>query len=115
MAHLMYDLADEFINYLRVERGLADNTVQAYSQDLVKFFQFLETNGFALLGVREKHISEYIVVLGKELSAKSVTRNMSAIRMFFRFLASRGKIKDNPTRLIETPRQSSKLPEFYFL
>lgn len=113
MAHPMYDLADEFINYLRVERGLADNTVQAYSQDLVKFFQFLETNGFALLGVREKHISEYVVVLGKELSAKSVTRNISAIRMFFRFLASQGKIKDNPTRLIETPRQSSKLPEVF--
>ena len=107
----MYDLADEFINYLRVERGLADNTVQAYSQDLVKFFQFLETNGFAPLGVAEKQISEYIVALGKELSAKSVTRNISAVRMFFRFLASQGKINKNPTRLIETPKLSAKLPE----
>ena len=107
----MYQMADQFINYLRVERGLADNTVQAYSRDLIKFLQFLETKGLTPLVVRQKQISEYTGALGKGLSARSVTRNISAIRMFFRFLASEGKIHENPTRLLETPKQTSKLPE----
>ncbi|NQU16412.1 MAG: site-specific integrase, partial [Desulfobacteraceae bacterium] len=111
MANPMYEMADQFINYLRVERGLADNTVQAYSRDLIKFFQFLETKGLTPLVVRRKQISEYTGTLGRGLSARSVTRNISAIRMFFRFLASEGKIHENPTRLLETPKQTNRLPE----
>ena len=111
MANRMYHLADQFINYLRVERGLADNTVQAYSRDLVKFLQFLETRGLTPLVVGQNQISEYTGALGRELSARSVARNISAIRMFFRFLATEGKINENPARLLETPKLPSKLPE----
>jgi integrase/recombinase XerD len=107
----MYHLADQFINYLRVERGLADNTIQAYSRDIVRFLQFLESRGLSPLGTGQKEIAEFTGALGRELSARSVARNISAIRMFFRFLTSEGKIKENPARLLETPKLSSRLPE----
>ena len=104
------NLADQFIYYLRVERGLADNTVQAYSRDLSRFFNFLETTKLSPLEVQQGHIAEYISMLGHEISARSVHRNTSAIKMFFRFLVSEGKIENSPARILETPKLSMRLP-----
>ena len=107
----MYDLTDQFINYLRLERGLADNTIQAYSRDLIKFTQFLEKSDLNPLQISRDQISEYAGTLRKGLSARSVARNISATKMFFRFLTSEGYIKENPARLLETPRLSRRLPD----
>ena len=107
----MYDLTDQFINYLRLERGLADNTIQAYSRDLLKFTQFLEKSDLNPLQISRDQISEYAVALKKGLSPSSVARNISATKMFFRFLTSEGYIKENPARLLETPRLSRRLPD----
>ena len=106
----MYDLADQFIDYLRLERGLADNTIQSYSRDLVRFVQFLETRNLTLLNLSQKQIKEHLGILRKGLSARSVARNISTIKMFFRFLVSEGHSKENPARLLETPRLAHKLP-----
>ena len=103
-------LADQFINYLRIELGLADNTVQAYSRDLTRFFDFLEKQELTPLEVSKDQITEYTSIIGRRLSSRSVARNISAVRSFFRFLVSDGRIKSNPTRLVETPRVSMRLP-----
>jgi len=107
----MYDLTDQFINYLRLERGLADNTIQAYSRDLIKFTQFLEKSDLDPLQISRDQISEYAGTLRKSLSARSIARNISATTMFFRFLTSEGYIKENPARLLETPRLPRRLPD----
>jgi len=107
----MYELTDQFINYLRLERGLADNTIQAYSRDLTKFTQFLEKSDLNPLQISRDQISEYAGTLRKGLSARSVARNISATKMFFRFLTSEGYIKENPARLLETPRLPRRLPD----
>ena len=106
----MDELADRFISYLRIERGLSDNTVRAYSRDLVKFNQFLENKGLSPLGMSPDRIREYIVMLRKGLSSRSVGRNISAVKMFFRFLVYEGVINDSPARHLETPRFSRRLP-----
>ena len=106
----MDNLADQFINYLRVERGLADNTVEAYSRDLVRFFEFLEAGNLSPLEVSQEGLAEYVGILGRRLSARSVARNISAIKMFFRFLVSCGKIQSSPARLVESPRPDRRLP-----
>jgi integrase/recombinase XerD len=106
----MDDLADKFINYLRIERGLADNTIQAYSGDLSKFFLFLENRKLSPLEVSSDKVAEHVGGLAKGLSSKSVARNISAIKTFFRFLVSEGMIKSSPARLLETPRLARRLP-----
>ncbi|MDY6974365.1 MAG: site-specific tyrosine recombinase XerD [Thermodesulfobacteriota bacterium] len=107
----MDNAADQFISYLRVERGLADNTVEAYSKDLMGFFQFLEEKRLSFSDVSREHITEYASNLGKSLSPRSVARNISSLKMFFRFLVSEGKVRDNPARLLEAPRLGLRLPE----
>lgn len=103
-------LADQFINYLRIELGVSDNTVLAYSRDLKRFFEFLEKQELSPFDISRDRIAEYTTLTGRNLSPRSVARNISAIKSFYRFLVSEGKIKNNPTRLIETPRISMRLP-----
>lgn len=107
----MDSLADQFINYIIVERGLANNTVDAYSRDLTIFLQFLKRRNLSPLTISPYQIMEYVGMLGKILSSRSVKRRISAIKTFFRFLVSEGKIKSSPARLIETPRLSTVLPK----
>jgi integrase/recombinase XerD len=106
----MNALADEFINFLLIERGLASNTVEAYSKDLNRFFLFLESRSLTPIQVSQHNITEYVGSIGRGLSPKSVARNVSAIKTFFRFLVSEGKIRNSPARLIETPKLSKRLP-----
>ncbi len=106
----MDNILDQFINYLKVERGLANNTVEAYNRDLIRFSQFLRSQNLSPLEISRDQITQYVSMLGRRLSARSVSRNLSAIKTFFRFLVSEGKIEKNPARLLETPRTSLRLP-----
>ena len=106
----MDDLLDQFINYLRIERGLAGNTVASYSRDLIKLSQFLAAQNLSPLRVTQGQIEKYIKMLGERLSARSVARNISAMKTFFRFLVSEGRIEGSPARLLETPRTLHRLP-----
>lgn len=103
-------LVDQFINYLRVERGLAENTIWSYSHDLTRFVQFLEQRKLSPLDVTMDHIVDYMSTLKGVLSARSVARNLSAVKMFFRFMVSDGKLEKSPARLLSTPKLPKKLP-----
>ncbi len=107
----MDELIDEFITYLQVERGLAENTISSYSRDLVRFITYLETRKIAPLKTTRKVIRDYLGTLTQDLSKRSQARNVSAIKTFFRFLVSEGRMKENPARLLETPRIQQKLPD----
>ncbi|MBN1848109.1 MAG: site-specific tyrosine recombinase XerD [Deltaproteobacteria bacterium] len=104
-------LLDQFISHLRVEKGLAANTVQSYSRDLIRFLSFLEEKDTSIFHVTQDHISEYIASLQGMLSIRSIARNLSTLKMFFRFLMAEGKIKENPTRLVESMKLPRRLPD----
>jgi integrase/recombinase XerD len=108
---MMDALIDQFINYARLERGLSDNTIQAYSRDLTRFSRYLEQHDLSPSTVSRAQIRAYFGSLNKTLSTRSVARNISAAKSFFRFLTLQGHIQENPARLIETPRMSRKLPK----
>lgn len=103
-------LADQFMNHMRVERGLSENTIQSYSLDLTRFFQYLEEKELSPLSVGQNDIMDYMSSLQGAISVRSVARNLSAVKMFFRFLVYDGKIENNPSRLLNTPKLPHKLP-----
>jgi len=103
-------LLDQFINHLTVERGLADNTIESYSRDLIRFLQFLKSKKISPLRVTQDHIMDYMGSLEGVLSVRSAARNLSAVKIFFRFLVSDGKIKSSPARLLESPKLPQRLP-----
>lgn len=104
-------LVDQFISHLRVEKGLSDNTIQSYSSDLVKFLIYLEEKGLSPLEITRDDIITYMGIIKGILSERSAARNLSSLKMFFRFMMSEGRIKENPVRLLESMKLPRKLPE----
>ncbi len=107
----MNNFIDRFVNYMRIERGLAENTVTAYSTDLVELAEFFKQEGLNLFDVSKKSIADYVGALRERHSPRSVARKISATKMFFRFLTSEGVMETNPARFLETPHLPRTLPD----
>ena len=103
---------DNFLNYLMVEKGLSKNTIESYSRDLQKFITYLEKNNRVDLSeVANLDIMAFLVeVKSKGLSSKSTGRNLSAVRMFFKFLVQEGFLDIDPSINIESPKIRPSLP-----
>jgi len=101
-----------FLDYLSVERGLAQNTIISYRYDLIKYINFLKKNRIKSFNQTSKGlINSYSVYLKKEgLEINSISRNLIAIKMFYRFMLAENFINEDISSLIEFPRVSKKLP-----
>ena len=104
-------LLDQFINQLKVERGLAVNTILAYNHDLMGFFEFLKRRGVSPVQVNQDDLLSFIAEKKTQLSPRSLVRNLVSIRMFYRFLVIEGKIDSNPARLMGIPKMYRYLPD----
>jgi len=102
----------QFADYIRVERGLAVNTIKSYSRDLVDFALFIENWSLdSVLEATRLDVARYLAHLRqRELSSSTVDRKTDAIKSLYRFLKAERYITDDPTRLIESPRSWSKTP-----
>lgn len=103
-------LMDQFLYHLRMEKGLAENTIEAYSRDLAAFLRFLETKGIQPVDAHQDHIGSFMAEQEEVLSIRSVARMLSTIKMFYRFLIFEGKLESSPARLIDTPKIPRRLP-----
>ena len=110
----MNDYLDLFISYLAVEKGLSENTREAYSRDLARYLDFLEKQGCtAPAGVKATDIAAFLGRLkDMGIGARSRARSLSSIRMFHKFLMIENYADTNPASIIEAPRTLNKLPEF---
>jgi len=109
----MRGFIDEFINYLSVERRLADNTLIAYRGDLTKYVGYLESEEVTgIAHIKQKNITDFMYAQKKkELSVTSINRALAAIKMFHRFLVAERMTKEDPSHLVETPKLWTKIPE----
>jgi integrase/recombinase XerD len=113
----MDQLLDQFLHYLVVEKGLSQNTIEAYSHGLVQFLDHLR--GRKILDIREVgkvDVQGFLLALKKKsLSTKSIVRDLAAIRSFFRFLIQEGFLESNPVENLESPKVAKTLPEILSL
>ena len=109
----MKQYIDDFINYLAVERGLAENTLLAYGRDLSKYMEFLsEQDVSEVTRVERKHVTDFMYdQKEKKLSTNSVCRSLAAVKTFHRFLVREQVVKDDPTNLVETPKVWTRVPD----
>jgi integrase/recombinase XerD len=109
----MNELIDNFIDYLAVERGLADNTLLAYRRDLNKYVAQLDERGIKSVGnVQREHVTEFIFhEKDAGLSTSSICRSLAAIKMFHRFLVRERLAPTDPTNLVDTPKLWKKIPD----
>jgi len=102
-----------FLDYLRVEKGLAANTVEAYARDLGKFARFLEKKGWGLEEAGPAGIREFLSWLSRQqLESRTIARQIVALRHFYRYLRREEFISSNPTENLESPRIWNVLPKY---
>ena len=102
-----------YLDYLRLEKNLSQNTLASYKFDFTKYRRFLISAGIQTASaVLEEHISKFLAVLHREmLSPRSVARTLSTVRGFHRYLLGEEVVKDDPTQIIDSPKQEKNLPD----
>ena len=106
---------DLYLQFIKLEKGLSNNSVVSYENDLQRYLDFmtLEYKFSDLSGISLSHIESFLDYLidNELLSASSLARNISSIRGFHEFAMVEGFTKANPAELIELPKKAKKLPE----
>ena len=101
-----------FLDYLRIEKGLAPLSISAYTTDILQFAEFLEKHKRVLPTARRSDVREFLQQLfSNQVDGRSVGRKLSALRHLYRYLLLDKKIEYDPTLNIESPRQWKILPK----
>jgi integrase/recombinase XerD len=107
------DLVREYLSYLKVEKGLAANSLSSYERDLAKLKSWADKNGFDLLTLTRQDLREWLIDLGQtKLSENSKRRMISAMRGFYKFLLIDGHLTKNPSDNLDSPQKGLYLPKF---
>ncbi|QGP94054.1 Tyrosine recombinase XerD [Neomoorella glycerini] len=109
----MRELVDEFLYYLVVERGLAENTLASYNSDLQQFLHYLENGGVkSFREVNHGLLVAYLIKMQQEgRSPATISQHLAALKSFYHFLLRERLVESDPTANLESPRQLKKLPQ----
>ena len=104
---------ENFKNYLKLERGLSNNSIRSYNHDLVLFKKFLNTNKINVtpISCKAENIKSYLYKNLSKKNSRSQARSISAIKSFFNYLIFEGHLKESPVSNIEAPKIERKLPK----
>ncbi len=111
---LWADYIKGYKNYLRLEKSLSGNSVEAYLRDVRKLAEFIESHygNISIKQIQLSHLRSFLSFLQQlGLSVNSQGRIVSGLRGFFTFLVLEDVIKDNPATLLESPKSGRKLPD----
>lgn len=100
-------------SYLKIERGLSNNTIENYSFDVERLCLFLEQNQIQVspINITEETVQQFIYSVSKQVNARSQARIISGLKSFFNYLVFEDYRNNNPLELIETPKTGRKLPD----
>ncbi len=107
------NLRKDYINYLRLERGLSENSILNYSRDIRKLENWLTENEIdtSPKSISEEIVQQFIYEVARKVNPRSQSRLISGLRGFFNYLVFEDYRKDNPMELIESPKTGRKLPD----
>lgn len=107
------DLIREYLSYVRVEKGLARNSIESYERDLAKLSMWAAKNQFDIVKLTRQDLREWMIDLGRtKLSVNSKRRLISVLRGFYKFLMIDGHNTKNPAENLDVPQKSRYLPKF---
>ncbi len=103
----------DYTHYLKIERGLSQNSINSYNQDVKKLIKYLQENSIDISPIKidAEIVQQFIYTIAKELNARSQSRLISGLRSFFDYLIFEGYRETNPLELIESPNIGRKLPD----
>lgn len=107
------DAIKDYQYFLKIERGLSENSISAYSQDILKLTKFLTENELAISpdNITSDILERFVYSNAKTIAPRSQARMISGLRNFFDYLIFEDFRKENPTDLLEAPKIGRKLPD----
>ena len=104
------DLFDKFLTYLRIDKGYSENTISSYKNDLEKFLQFNKDK--SINNISNDDLKNYVKSLKQEkLNEKSISRNISCLKSFYKFLVIEKYVTNNPSDAVFIPKIKKSLPK----
>lgn len=103
-----------FKNYLRLEKSLSANSIEAYEHDIQKLVQFLEYNniGLGATQLKTEHLRNFLKWVNElGMSATSQARMLSGLHAFYKYLLMENLISNDPTELVDAPKTGRKIPD----
>ena len=103
----------DYQSYLKIERGLSQNTVENYAYDIERLYLFLQENKISdtPITIQEETIQDFVYKLSSELNPRTQARIISGLKSFFNYLIFEDYRTDHPLDLIESPKTGRKLPD----
>ena len=107
------DRIEDFMVYLQIDKKYSENTIDAYHRDLMRYYKYVNEIEHKDFGaIKKKEIKNYLKYLNDSgLDQRSVSRNISSIRSFYKFLLIEKYVKNNPSDLLELPKRKKTLPQ----
>lgn len=105
-------LIEHWLDTAWMEKGLSDQSLASYRRDLVQFAVWLEGAGVQVTACQRHHLLEFLSRRHSDgVSARTVSRQLSALRGFYRWLRREGRVTEDPTLLVERPKTGRPLPK----
>ena len=109
----MHKLIIEFIKYLKMQKNYSDKTTLNYELDLEEYSNFLDINKYKYDDMDYKKCMNYLIFLDeKKLKKTSISRRLSSLRYFYKYLVLNDYCKSNPFMLISSPKKEKRIPKF---
>ena len=104
---------DRFIEYLKYQRNYSDFTCNNYNKDLNEYNSFILSNKINYKNMDYNESKEYVIYLNKKNDAKStISRKLSSLRTFYKYLVLNNKVESNPFLLVSSPKKEKRIPKF---
>lgn len=103
----------DYQHYLKIERGLSQNSIISYSNDVKKLIRYLEENelNYSPVSITEDLLQQFVYNTAKKVNVRTQARQISGLRNFFEYLIFEDYRQENPTDLLESPKIGRKLPD----
>ena len=108
-------MKEKYLEYLEYQKNYSNHTIESYEKDIDEYLEYIKENNINLLKINYNDIKEYLKYLNNKKDINStISRKISALRGFYKFLQNNNKIENNPVALINLPKKEKKLPRFFF-
>ena len=106
---------EEYLKYLEYQKNYSKHTIESYQQDIIEYLEYIDENNIKLLKIKYDEIRSYLKYLSDKKDINStISRKISALRGFYKFLQNNNKLDNNPFSLINLPKKEKKLPRFFY-
>lgn len=106
---------EKYLEYLKIQKNYSINTIESYKEDIEFFKEFLDKNSYNFLEVEYKDIRQFFNYMDNlKLSKNTISRKISSLRNFYKYLARNNYIKYNPFSLTKGPKKDKLLPKFLY-